>query len=182
MRYFLDTEFIEYPNTIELISIGIVSENGSSLYAESCMWDVCKASEWVKQNVIPSLKFYNSSYKMPHFSNLESVDLKIPQFECYGQISYIKDFILYFMSDDNNPEFWTYYGAYDWVAFAWIFGTMMDLPDYFPIYAHDLKHLMDDMCVDDEWLQKNCPQPENQHNALADAKWNKDLYEKLIQL
>jgi hypothetical protein len=28
MKYFLDTEFIEQPNTIELISIGIVAEDG----------------------------------------------------------------------------------------------------------------------------------------------------------
>src|SRR5690349_17532726 len=35
MRYFLDTEFIERPGTIDLISIGIVSEDRREFYAES---------------------------------------------------------------------------------------------------------------------------------------------------
>lgn len=32
MRYFIDTEFIEKPNTIDLISIAIIAEDGRELY------------------------------------------------------------------------------------------------------------------------------------------------------
>ena len=35
MRYFLDTEFIEDGKTIDLLSIGIVAEDGRELYLQN---------------------------------------------------------------------------------------------------------------------------------------------------
>ena len=35
MKYWMDTEFIERPYTIDLISIGLVAEDGREFYAES---------------------------------------------------------------------------------------------------------------------------------------------------
>ena len=54
MRYFYDTEFIEDGQTIELVSIGIVGENGSEYYAVSTDFDPSKANSWVKDNVSAS--------------------------------------------------------------------------------------------------------------------------------
>ena len=34
MKYWMDTEFIERPYTIDLISIGLVAEDGREFYAE----------------------------------------------------------------------------------------------------------------------------------------------------
>ena len=56
MRYYLDTEFIEYPCSIELISIGIVDEQGQAFYAELSDYDATHASDWVKENVIAHLR------------------------------------------------------------------------------------------------------------------------------
>lgn len=44
MKYFLDTEFIEAPNHLDLISIGIVAEDGRELYGERSAVDWSKAS------------------------------------------------------------------------------------------------------------------------------------------
>jgi hypothetical protein len=44
MKYWLDTEFIARPYTIDLISIGIGAEDGRELYAESNETDWSKAS------------------------------------------------------------------------------------------------------------------------------------------
>jgi len=46
MKYWLDTEFIARPFTIDLISIGVVAENGREFYAESNETDWSKASPW----------------------------------------------------------------------------------------------------------------------------------------
>ncbi len=35
MKYWIDTEFIERPCTIDLISVGLVAEDGREFYAES---------------------------------------------------------------------------------------------------------------------------------------------------
>lgn len=108
----------------------------------------------------------------------------------------------------NQPEFYAYYADYDWVVFCWLFGRMIDLPKGFPMYCKDLKQLVDEhfkinrdlseyieSCIDCKssctledlksiFHEKlNLPKQESEeHNALADAKWNKELYEFLINL
>lgn len=99
----------------------------------------------------------------------------------------------------SNPEFYAYYASYDWVVFCWLFGKMMDLPTGFPMYCRDLKQILDEKvsvfceseirCTSfDSALKRlkdkheNYPKQENEHNALADAKWNKKLFEFLKNL
>jgi hypothetical protein len=92
------------------------------------------------------------------------------------------------------PEFYGYYADYDWVVFCWLFGKMIDLPKGFPMYCVDLKQEMERLnetlgCNKDHKEgsykikeHKGYPKQENEHNALADAKWNKELYEFLKAL
>ena len=96
----------------------------------------------------------------------------------------------------NHPiEFYAYYADYDWVVFCWLFGKMIDLPKEFPMYCRDLKQMMDDKyySIGTQKLPKNgwiellkqhssYPQQTDEHNALADARWNKKLYEFLTKL
>ena len=51
VRYFYDTEFIENGKTIELVSIGIVGEDGSEFYAVSTDFNPAHANAWVRENV-----------------------------------------------------------------------------------------------------------------------------------
>ena len=55
MKYWMDTEFIERPYTIDLISIGLVAEDGREFYAESSEVDWTKASHWTLETVRPQL-------------------------------------------------------------------------------------------------------------------------------
>ena len=55
MRYWLDTEFIAAPYSIDLISIGLVAEDGCEFYAESNEVDWSKANLWTLANVRPQL-------------------------------------------------------------------------------------------------------------------------------
>lgn len=147
MKYFLDTEFITYPGTIDLVSIGIVSENDRYFYAISSEYDETKASEWVKNNVINKLG--NDKRKT--------------------KIEIAKE-ILAFIGSDENPEFWAFYGAFDWVVFMWIFGGFDDKPVHFPFYCKEIRQLEDSLCL-------QAPRQETgHHHALEDAKWNKSAY------
>ena len=56
---------------------------------------------------------------------------------------------------------------------------MIDLPKGFPYFCMDLKQMMVEKGLGAEWKYNNCPDPEEEHNAFVDAKWNKSLYEKL---
>ena len=117
MKYWFDTEFIEDGKTIDLMSIGIVSEDGRKYYAECQECDLSRASAWVRENVIPHL----AGNPKPR--------------------AQIAREIVAFVGD--KPEFWAYFSAYDWVALCQLFGTMMDLPSGWPMYCRDLKQVCD---------------------------------------
>ena len=158
MKIYFDTEFIEKPNTIELISIGMIKENGEEYYAISNEFDPRKANDWVRENVI------------------EKLEPNVPR----KSIPEIRQEILEFVGAES-PEFWAYYGAFDWVALCWIFGSMIELPPHFPKYYLDLKQEMVSKNLDKAWKRMVCPDPEGEHNALVDAKWNLNLH-KAIQM
>lgn len=247
MKYFIDTEFLEgtqketfpislfrkeTPPTIDLISIGIVSEDGREYYTISKDFNLkeawnrfqikdydlsVKKEYWIRENVLkPIWKDY--------LENKQSMYEKTYHWELTSEFSYktmktiigwigktnkeiaegIKEFI-YTTSQINNPEtianfeevkylfpisFYAYYADYDWVAFCWLFGKMIELPKGFPKYCNDLKQIFDEKQnylkgeaqYIDLKLHTHCPQPENEHNALADARWNKKLHDFLITI
>lgn len=92
------------------------------------------------------------------------------------------------------PKFYGYYADYDWVVFCWLFGYMKDLPKGFPYYCNDLNQMLNE--VQNSFIGKNIngikykdiktlptyPRQHNEHNALADARWNKNLYYFLQEL
>jgi hypothetical protein len=147
MRYWLDAEFIEFPSTIDLISIGIVSEDEREFYAESSEVDWSRADEWIRQNVKPHL-----------------LGIGVPR-------TSIRDGILGFVGSDSEPEFWGYYADYDWVAFCWLFGRMIDLPKGWPKFCRDIKQRADDL-----GNPKLPQQTGTKHHALPDANWNRQAW------
>jgi len=175
MKYFFDTEFIEDGKTIDLISIGIVAEDERTFYAISREYKYDKADEWVRKNVI--LPCYLSAVHGDQRN--QHMDVNNFHKTVGWTREEIKLGILDFIGEDQKPQFYAYYADYDWVVFCQLFGRMIDLPKCFPMYCIDLKQMMKERGLDSEWGKANVPQ-ENEHHALADAKWNKKLYDKII--
>lgn len=149
-----DTEFIEDGKTIDLISIGIVNLNtDETFYMISSEFDATKADDWVKDNVLAKL---NPSH--PRYTK-----------------QYIKECILEFCGE--NPEFWAYYASYDWIVFCQLFGKMIDLPSTFPMICFDIKQEIIRQNINKDQLP---PDPDNEHNALDDAKWNALVMKQLF--
>jgi hypothetical protein len=166
LRYFLDTEFIEQPCTIDLISIGIVREDGKTFYAVNQDCKFRKASDWVKTNVLPQLppKPRDPAEMSPTAYSASKAWMKHRN---------IKEAVLKFIGDDL-PEFWGYYADYDWVVFCWLFGSMMDLPKGFPMWCNDIKQFQTELGVEELPVQV-----ESEHDALQDALWNKQAWDFL---
>lgn len=146
VRYFLDTEFIEFPSTIELISLALVCEDGRELYLENKGADLSRADDWIKTNVL---------------AHLVGGEVAVSREE-------MRKKIVDFVGTENRPEFWAYFADYDWVVFCWLFGRMLDLPKNFPKYCRDFKQTMD------SWNIKKSDLPAQsgtEHHALADARW-----------
>jgi hypothetical protein len=188
MKYFIDTEFYEKPNTIDLISIGIVNEKDIGIYLinKEANYEEIVKDEWLLDNVIipiyqEMVGWYRNKYYEPIPRKFD-FDMFKKFVALYGStVKEIKEQILTFTNGDEKPEFYGYYSAYDWVVFCWIFGRMIDLPDNFPMYCNDLKQLMDEMRLSKEWKDGVCPDPDGEHNALIDAKWNRLLYINIME-
>lgn len=156
MKYYLDTEFYEKPGSIELISLGMVSEDNRELYFETTeSKTLSKQSEWLSNNVFPGLRLQDS--------------------ECLG-VPEQRKAILDFLRKDKNPRFYGYYADYDWVVFCWIFGSMVDLPEHFPKYCIDLKQILDSV----EGSFPDSIRPRGFHDALEDARFHKRILDHLL--
>lgn len=168
MKYWLDTEFIEDGKTIDLISIGIVAEDGRVFYCEVIEAELWRADEWVKKNVLPHLRCRRGS--QPHWIAFDGeVGGYWARDSIAGAIKEFCDPATY-----GKPEFWGYYADYDWVVFCQLFGRMIDLPKGFPMYCRDLKQWAD--MLGNPELPK---QDSTEHHALADARWNHVAYDFL---
>lgn len=172
MRYFYDTEFLEDGRTIDLISIGIVAEDGRKLYlvnetidTSGALYSRIISRPWLMANVIPQLPVADctpTSYRL---------DLRHPSVVTPREIrNQVKAFLL----STDQCELWAWYSAYDHVALAQLFGPMDDIPPGIPWWTNDLRQMAVTLGVQDE--EKLLPRDGGQHNALADAEWNRELY------
>jgi hypothetical protein len=55
MKIFFDTEFTQLQKDADLISIGMVAENGETFYAEFSDYSNIKVNDWLEKNVINNL-------------------------------------------------------------------------------------------------------------------------------
>lgn len=148
MRIWFDTEFVDDGKTIELLSIGLVREDGRELYRESGDFNFRRPVDpWMVKNVYPHLAG-----------------------EKYSRAEIARD-ILNFAG--KSPEFWADYAAYDWVVLCQLYGRMVDVPDGWPWYCMDVQQLQHQF--DDAYVQP--PDfVGQQHHALDDARHCRRLW------
>lgn len=213
-KYFYDTEFIDNGSTIELISIGIVCQDGREYYAVNSDFNLKQITDephsfdWIVDNVLPGLpatkhnrdrlKVYMDRQRnlapgpnLKYFElNMKSTKMK-PKWVIANEV---REFIVggiveHVIVDDQGkevervtnpaerPELWAYYSAYDHVALAQLYGPMISLPKFMPMWTHDLMQLAENL-PKDQWPEK----PADEHNALADARWNLALYRACVEI
>lgn len=185
MRVYFDTEFLEDGKTIDLISIGMVAEDGRELYAvsEEITSDplherICR-HPWLMENVVPHLPLGkgSSGTEKGHgrlaagrgFFNLDlSSNVVMPRRMIRNSV---RDFIL----ATPDVELWAWYGAYDLVALAQLFGRLIDLPDGIPMWVNDLRQEVHRLGNPDMPEQSDA-----RHDALADARHVRVMHEHLL--
>jgi hypothetical protein len=161
-RLFFDTEFSEVGGdgctSVEIISIGIATEDGRELYLENSQFDWTRPEidPWLVENVRPHLRGAGDA--------------------CHVAPPQMAERILALVGDEE-PEWWAYVAAYDWIALMSLFGRLVDRPPSWPIWCRDLKEQIlrsgvdrADLPVQDEATA---------HDALADAKWNVEVWRYL---
>jgi hypothetical protein len=162
-KFFYDTEFCEGVQqnlnkpTIDLISIGIVDEEGNEYYAISNDFNLSNAwhkndntvaepNYWLRENVLK--KVFNDLRKFDNDDLYEYFTLEnlYTLLQDYGKSNYtIQKEILDFIkpSKESPVELYGYYSAYDHVVLCWLFDKMIDLPEGMPMYTTDLRQMID---------------------------------------
>lgn len=185
-RIFYDTEFIEDGETIGLISIGMVTDDGREYYAVNAdmPFERIKEHDWLLRNVVPSLPLRNrkgldeivadpNCYPRPALSMLRLDDHDIT----VKPRTVIRNEVAAFILSTPQPQLWAWYAAYDHVALAQLFGPMIELPKGIPMWTNDLKQ---------EAVRLGNPLVPSQdgtvHNALEDARHNRVIAHYLDDL
>lgn len=167
MRYFLDTEFVDTGNAINLISIGIVAEDGRELYLCNTECDFSKASPWVWENVLAPLGVEPG----PGNGAMRPTDPNL-----WVNKRQIANRVLEFV--DSAPEFWGLYSAHDWVVFTQLWGPLVDKPKHFPWYCKDVvQYWCNELGLFTEDLPVSLESPGN-HNAILGARSVKTCWEE----
>lgn len=148
MRYFFDTEFIEDGKTIDLVSIGVVDENGREFYAVSTEFDPDRAGQWVRDHVLD---------KLPPPSDQAWCDRETMR----------QRLMRFFNRGRDRVELWAWFAAYDHVALAQLWGDMPALPRELPRFTRELRQRWEDV-----GKPSLPPPPSDAHDALADARHN----------
>lgn len=160
MKFFFDTEFMALDARVDLLSIGIVREDGRELYLVNTDADHTQADDFVRHNVLPKLDTAPDGVSIQHGS-LRQLGQAVDKFLPHGE----------------KHEAWAYYADYDWVAFCSMWGRMVDTPEQFPMLCRDVMQLALDAGLDRSALPKD---DLYEHHALVDARWTKRAYDQLI--
>lgn len=178
MKFYYDTEFHERgpEHVIDFISIGIIADSGETYYAVHEDFDFMAAMEndWLRRNVMGFLPLTEDQ----RFLDLSHPDVK-PRWKIREEIT---TFILGKIEPEegDKAELWADYADYDHVILSQIFGRMIDLPKGMPMYTRDLRQEIDRIGIPESDLPK--PNPNFHHHALEDARYDRALHRRVIEL
>lgn len=193
-RYFYDTEFLENGKTIELISIGIVADDGreyyavndaatrgrwwfSRLFGKGSLNRRIRKREWLMDNVVPGLpqahgdqiRYMSRSWLFNYLS-----------YEVKPKAVIAKEVHRFLVAGAGKPELWAYYGAYDHIVLAQLFGDMSKYPDGFPMFTNDIMQLANSH---GEYTAMSLPQQKaGAHNAREDARHVQTMHDWIKEL
>jgi hypothetical protein len=179
MRIYFDTEFWErgadYP--IILISIGMVREDGKELYLvnrDAPYDEIADMSPWLLKNVLSQLPGEFEEYTVSQGQPIRRWAIDESQINLVMCHDCIANKVLKFCTPApwDTTQLWAWYGAYDHVVLAQLFGTMSSMPHHvLPMWTNDLRQ---EVRRYEEVIGKPLAlpeQPAGAHNALEDARW-----------
>lgn len=179
MKVFFDTEFTGLHKGTSLISIGLISEDGKTFYAENVEYDKTQADDWIKENVIANTSYLKDS------GNLEQASTSLSAYYHVAALNTIRADLKDWLEQFDSVEMWSDCLAYDWVLFNDIFGHAFNIPSNVYYIPFDICTLFKIKGIDPDISREEFAEVKgtaNKHNALWDAEVIKKCYDKLIIL
>ena len=172
MKVFFDTEFTGLHRNTTLISIGLITEDERTFYAEFNDYDQTQLNDWLRKNVLPYLHFVDIHSTTPKL-NLENHRMKANR-------PMVKQTLTKWLAQFGSIEMWADYPAYDWVLFCDLFDGSFNLPQGMTYNPFDVATLLKANGIDPTIDRRRFVGLEATiHNALDDARLAKACYEKV---
>jgi hypothetical protein len=179
MKVFFDTEFTGLHQNTTLISIGCVTEDGRTFYAECSDYDPEQVTEWIEDNVIANLTLSPVDNDKPYDYN----DVRL--YGCRNMVGYYLRDWLRVVGQGKPVEMWSDVLAYDWVLFCELLGGAWYISDCAYYIPFDLATLLKIKGVDPDVNREEFAEVAEQgpkHNALWDARIIKTCWWKAMAL
>ena len=173
INLYFDMEFTGLHQNTSIISIGIISEDGKTFYAELNDYDKKQVDKWLEENVLSNLELTDKE------NILDGNDVRV-----YGNKKDLKKYLTEWLEQFDSIEMWSDCLSYDWVLFNSIFGTAFDIPKNVYYIPFDLSSLFKVMGIDPDISREEfvgIKSKDKKHNALWDAIIIKKCYEKIIE-
>jgi hypothetical protein len=204
-RIYFDAEFTGLRRETTLISLGLVTEEGRTFYAEFTDYHITQLDDWIRTNVVDKLRFNDrdSFSKDIYDPDDKAVDQDRRSVEMKGNRSEVCRELKAWLEDESKNSQWTSIPgeanlqiltdcyAYDWMLLVDLLtmnvpgGTAMDMPScvyYIPI---DLSTYLWSFKLDPDVSRESygdIREPDSEtmkHNALWDAQVIKACFERL---
>jgi hypothetical protein len=165
VRVYLDSEFTGLHKGTTLISIGLISDDGSTFYAELNDYDVSQIDDWLRENVLAHLRF-------PYDERQSTPRLDLSHHAMKASRVLVARALAEWLAQWERVEVWGDCLAYDWVLFCDLFGGALKIPANVYYIPFDIGTLFHAKGIDPDvsrmefsgYTGKGAP-----HNALIDA-------------
>ena len=182
MRVFFDTEFTGLHKDTTLISIGLVSENGDTFYAELTDYDKTQIDEWLQNNVLDNLLFNEFKEGYSNAGNWIASAKYFLDVQMKDTKEKVKEELTLWLSNFDDVEMWSDCLSYDWVLFNDLFNHAFNIPNNIYYIPFDICTLFKVKGVDPDVNREEYSQLDGEkHNALHDARVIKKCYERLME-
>ena len=182
MKVFFDTEFTGLYKDTNLISIGLVSEDGKEFYAEIDDDKLKYVDSWVEENVLANTVTYGDEWVLNIVEDENNFYV--------GSKEDIGEALREWFAQFDEVELVSDVCHYDMVLLIDLFGTAFDLPDNVGASCHDInqdiaslykisEHEAFDYSREKILEGHNINTEGAKHNAMYDARVIKAIYEIL---
>ena len=183
MNIYFDTEFTGLHKNTTLISIGLISEDNKTFYAELNDYDKSQVDDWIQENVIDNLK-----YNKKELNEIASVNgNNIFRSRIVGNKDEIKEGLNEWLSQFDSVELISDVCHYDMILFVDLFGNAFHIPNNVCPCCYDINQDISiyynitlqeafDKSREEILKENNIEINGDKHNSLYDAKVIKEIY------
>jgi hypothetical protein len=171
MKIFFDTEFTGLHQNTTIVSIGLVSEDDRTFYAEFTDYDKSQITKQLKKIVIKKLLFRDKKGLY--------IGGTLQNYEVKGNKKDINLHLRKWLSQFHEYEFWNDCLSYDWILLADLIGGIDGVTEEDDYYYPNSFCSIDTIKGKgfDAIIETYNGEGKNLHNALYDAKLLKKCFE-----